>query len=63
MKRGKVIEWLLDESQPSVRYKCLKELLDKPLDDPEVVNTYSLISTKGWVPSILELKNLSRMLV
>ena len=58
MERGKVIEWLLDESQPSVRYKCLKELLDKPPDDPEVVNTYSLISTKGWVPSILELKNL-----
>ena len=30
-------DWLLEESNPSVRYFALRWLLDKPETDPEVV--------------------------
>jgi hypothetical protein len=31
------LPWLLDEGQPAVRHRALRELLDRPADDPEVV--------------------------
>jgi hypothetical protein len=34
-QRSAVIDWLLEEENPSVRYRTLTELLDRPADDPE----------------------------
>jgi len=31
------LPWLLDDEQPAVRHRALRELLDKPADDPHVV--------------------------
>lgn len=50
----KVIAWLLDKKQPSVRYYTLKELLNKPDDDPDVNEAYGAISKHGWAASILK---------
>ena len=32
-----VLDWLLEEKEPSIRYRTLTELLDKPDDDWEVI--------------------------
>ena len=34
--RGDPLPWLLDEAEPAVRHLALRELLDRPADDPEV---------------------------
>jgi hypothetical protein len=31
------LDWLLDESAPAVRHLALRQLLDRPADDPEVI--------------------------
>ncbi len=46
--------WLLEEAaDPSVRYRVLRELLDRPEDDPEVVGARREIGRKGWAAKIL----------
>lgn len=46
--------WLLDEdADPSVRHRVLRELLDKPSDDPEVVLLQKKIGRNGWAAQIL----------
>jgi len=46
--------WLLgEESDPSVRYRVLRELLDKPEDDSEVVAARRQIARRGWAAQIL----------
>lgn len=42
VKNG-VIDWLLEEDNPSIRYRTLTELLDRPVDGPAVVQA------KGWI--------------
>ncbi|MCI4328074.1 MAG: terpene cyclase/mutase family protein [Thermoplasmata archaeon] len=42
------IRWLLDPSQPSVRYRTLVDLLDRPERDPDVIAAKRQIPTKGW---------------
>jgi hypothetical protein len=51
--RSQVIEWLLEEEQPSVRYRTLTELLDREESDPDVREAYSEITEKGWGSQIL----------
>src|SRR5712692_354613 len=53
MKANSVIDWLLEENQPSVRYQTLTQLLDKPESDPEVTEAKSLIAKRGWAEYIL----------
>ncbi len=36
MQEKSVLDWLLEEDQPSVRYLALRQLLDRPEDDAEV---------------------------
>lgn len=48
-----VLDWLLEEDQPSIRYLALTQLLDRPEDDPEVRAAKALIPTKGWAADIL----------
>lgn len=45
--------WLLEKNNPSVRYFTLTELLEKPENDPEVVETKTEIMNIGVVPKIL----------
>jgi hypothetical protein len=60
IKRGKttlkksVIDWLLEENQPSIRYLALTELLDRSKKDPEVKSAMKSITKIGWVKDILE---------
>ncbi len=48
--------WLLEEdpANPGVRYFALKELLDKPASDPEVVQASQALMSSGPVPIILD---------
>jgi hypothetical protein len=48
-----VLEWLLEENQPSIRCLTLTELLDKPRDNPDVKSALARITTTGWVADIL----------
>ena len=49
--------WLLgEESDPSVRYRVLREILEKPEDNSEVVRSRGQIGRKGWVAQILRLQ-------
>lgn len=50
---AKVIDWLLEPEQPSVRFRTLSELLDRPASDSEVKETRRAIPTTGWVAEIL----------
>ncbi len=46
--------WLLgDDADPSVRLRVLRELLDKPVDDPAVIRARRQIGRKGWAAQIL----------
>ncbi|MSP12377.1 MAG: nitrogen fixation protein NifH [Chloroflexi bacterium] len=45
--------WLLEAENPSVRYFTLVDLLDRPADDPEVLNARAAIMQSGLVPIIL----------
>jgi squalene-hopene cyclase-like protein len=46
-------KFLVDEADPSVRYRSLRELLDRPPDDPEVVRARKQIGRQGWAARIL----------
>jgi hypothetical protein len=48
--------WLLDGADPSIRYRTLRELLDRPEDDPEVEAARTEIGRTGWAASILALQ-------
>ena len=50
--------WLLDEdADPSVRCRVLRELLDRPADDPDVVLAQRRIGRQGWAAEILRLQH------
>jgi hypothetical protein len=48
-----VLEWLLEEDQPAVRFLTLTQLLRKPPSDPDVVAAKEKIPAAGWASSIL----------
>ncbi len=49
-----VLDWLLEEDQPAVRYRTLTGLLRKKESDPEVRAAKRAIPETGWVAEILE---------
>ena len=53
--RGDPLSWLCepDHTNPAVRYFALRELRDRPADDPEVVEAQAANMTGGPVPAIL----------
>ena len=51
---SKAIDWLLEESQPSVRYLALTELLGRPEKDSEVKVAKKSIASRGWAKDILD---------
>ncbi len=52
-----VLDWLLEESQPSVRYRTLTELLGRSETDADVREARKEIPVKGWAASILAERN------
>src|SRR3989475_2035231 len=53
IRRG-LRNWLLaKDADPSVRLRVLRDLLDRPGDDPEVVRAQKEIGRKGWAARIL----------
>lgn len=54
--RSDLLPWLLepDEANPGVRYFALRDLLDKPADDPEVIAARAQVMRSGPVPAILD---------
>ncbi|MGI0129878.1 MAG: hypothetical protein ACREDE_05355 [Thermoplasmata archaeon] len=53
MRPRKVLDWLLAEEQPSVRYRTLTELLGRGPDDPDVRAARDPIPRTGWAAEIL----------
>jgi len=53
----KVLDWLLEEENPSVRYFALRGLLDRPERSAEVRRAKQSIMTSGTVPKILDRQN------
>jgi hypothetical protein len=49
-----IIDWLLDENQPSIRYLALTELLERSKKDSEVKSAKKNITNLGWAKDILE---------
>jgi hypothetical protein len=47
------MEWLLDEREPSMRYRTLTELEGRSGSDPEVRDAKERIPTTGWAAEIL----------
>ncbi|HTS33526.1 MAG TPA: hypothetical protein VMI55_06275 [Thermoplasmata archaeon] len=53
MVAGKVLEWLLEEEQPAVRYRTLTQLLGRPESDADVRAARARIPETGWAAEIL----------
>ncbi len=53
MHPDKVLEWLLEPEQPSIRYLALTQLLGKRESDAEVHEAKAQIPSTGWVAEIL----------
>ena len=51
-----VIDWLLEEGQPAVRYRALIDLLGRKESDPEVRSTRAKIPKVGWAYDQLRLQ-------
>jgi hypothetical protein len=49
-----VLAWLLEEDQPSIRFRTLTELLDRPPDDPEVQQAWAAIPNSKPVTEIFK---------
>jgi hypothetical protein len=47
-----VLRWLLDPAQPAVRYRALRDLLDRPETDPDVVEARDRIPNVGWAAQL-----------
>ncbi|EQD45938.1 hypothetical protein B1B_12812, partial [mine drainage metagenome] len=56
MSGPRVIDWLLEEDQPAVRYWALVELLGGKERDPEVQEARRGISKRGWGRDLLALQ-------
>ena len=50
------LPWLMepDEVNPAIRYFALRDLLDRPADDPELVAAQADVMHSGPVPAILD---------
>ena len=53
MASKKVIDWLLEDDQPSIRYRTLTDLLGRSKRDSDVREARANIPKTGWVADIL----------
>jgi hypothetical protein len=54
LNNSSVINWLLEENQPSIRYLTLTELLGKPEKDSDVRSAKRNITKVGWAKEVLD---------
>jgi len=47
-------KWLLEDDNPSVKYYTQLDILEKPTNHPEIIETKKQIMKKGVIPKILE---------
>ena len=52
--RGEVINWLLEEESPGMRYLALRDLQQRPADDPELTAARKNAHTNGPIKEILD---------
>ena len=52
--KPRVLDWLLEPSQPAVRYRTLLDLLGYSHDNREVRRAHANIARKGWAHEILK---------
>ncbi len=52
----KVLDWLLEPSQPAVRYRTMVDLQDCGPEDSEVQEAYRAIPKRGWAREILDVQ-------
>ena len=52
--KGDSINWLLEPENPGVRYLALRDLMDVPEDDPEMIIARSNAHTQGPIASVLK---------
>ncbi len=57
MNQKKVINWLLEEEQPSMRYLALTQLEKRSEKDPEVKSARGAITDRGWAADLLAKQN------
>ena len=53
MKSDNVLNWLLEDNQPSIKYLTLTQLLEKTDKDSDVLSTKDAITSRGWAADIL----------
>ena len=51
--RGDPISWLLEDEDPGVRYLGIRDLLEKPADDPELISARQIAHVQGVIVDIL----------
>lgn len=51
--KGDTLSWLLTEDEPGVRYLALRDLLDRPAGDPELMAAQEAAHTDGPIATIL----------
>lgn len=52
-----LLNWLLEPDDPGVRYLALRDLLDKPIDDPELITARKVAHGHGPIATVLEAMN------
>jgi hypothetical protein len=48
------LPWLLEQDDPGVRYLALRDLLDRPADDPELLAARRLAHAEGPIATVLD---------
>ena len=52
--RGDSLNWLLEPDEPGVRYLALRDLLDRPADDAELLAAQQAAHVQGLIATILD---------
>jgi hypothetical protein len=52
-RTGQTMDWLLEIDPPTIRYLTLRDLLDTPADDPDLIQAHQAAHQQGAIPKIL----------
>ena len=52
--RNDVLNWLLEDENPEVKYRTMIELLDMPKDKSEVIKAYNSLLNSGTVSLVMD---------
>lgn len=57
MSHHGVIDWLLEDNQPAIRHLTLTRLLERPMNEPDVIESQRMFTKRGWAADILAKQN------